>query len=99
MFEALKPDIGCLEPDGEQGTCCMATQPNQDSTLIWRKSSASGGNSSCVEVAKPASLVLIRDSRNRSGTVLKLSCAQWRSLVQRIRDGEAVLAALTSTDS
>ncbi len=68
----------------------MATQPNQDSTLVWRKSSASGGTGNCVEVAKSASSVLIRDSRNRSGTVLKLSCAQWRSLVQRIRDGKTV---------
>jgi hypothetical protein len=67
----------------------MATQPNQDSTLIWRKSSASGGNGNCVEVAKSGSSVLVRNSRNRSGTVLKLSCAQWRGLVQRIRDGEA----------
>jgi hypothetical protein len=68
----------------------MTTQPNQESTFIWRKSGASGGSGGCVEVAKSASSVLVRDSRNRSGTVLKLSCAQWRSLVQRIRDGEAV---------
>lgn len=68
----------------------MAAQPNQDSTLIWRKSSASSGSGTCVEIAKSASSVLIRDSRNRSGTVLKLSCSQWRGLVQRIRDGEAV---------
>jgi len=68
----------------------MTTQPTQDPTLTWRKSSASGGNSGCVEVAKSASSVLVRDSRSPTGTVLQLSCAQWRSLVQRIRDGRAV---------
>ena len=62
----------------------MASQPNRDSTLIWRKSSASGGNANCVEVAKSGSSVLVRDSADRSGAVLTLTCAQWRSLVQRI---------------
>jgi hypothetical protein len=90
VFEALASDTGLLEPDVERGICCMATEPNQDPPLIWRKSGASGGTGSCVEVAKSASSVQVRDSRNRTGTVLKLSCAQWRSLVQRIRDGEAV---------
>jgi len=90
LFEALTPDAGYLEQDGERGICCMATEPNQDSTLIWRKSSASGGNANCVEVTKSASSVLIRDSQNRAGGILALSCAQWRSLVQSIRDGEAV---------
>jgi hypothetical protein len=71
----------------------MVTQPNRDSTLIWRKSRASGGNSNCVEVAKSGSSVLVRDSGDGAGTVLAFTCAQWRGLVRRIRDGEELSAA------
>ena len=66
----------------------MATEPNRDSTLIWRKSSASGADSGCVEVAKSGSSVLVRDTANRSGAVLAFTCAQWLGLLRRIRNGE-----------
>jgi len=64
----------------------MATQPDRDSTLTWRKSSASSGTTSCVEVAKSGPSVLVRDSLNRSGTVLACTGDQWRHLLQQIRD-------------
>jgi len=66
----------------------MATEPNRDSTIIWRKSSASGADSGCVEVAKSGSSVLVRDTANRSGAVLAVTCAQWLGLLRRIRNGE-----------
>ncbi len=66
----------------------MATEPNRDSTLIWRKSSASGGDGGCVEVAKSGSSVLVRDTANRSGAVLVFTRAQWLGLLRRIRNGE-----------
>jgi hypothetical protein len=66
----------------------MAAQPNWYSTLIWRKSSASGGNGACVEIAKSGSFVLVRDSRDQSGAVLKIISAQWPSLLRRIRNDE-----------
>lgn len=68
----------------------MATQPNQDSTPIWRKSSASGADGGCVEVAKSKLSVLVRDSRDRQGTVLKFDPAEWRGFVGRIKDRDAV---------
>jgi hypothetical protein len=55
----------------------MAVQPSGDSTLNWRKSSASGGESACVEVAQSGSSVLVRDSSNPSGAVLVLTSSQW----------------------
>jgi len=66
----------------------MATQPNRDSTFIWRKSSASGASGGCVEVAQADSSVLVRDSRNRSGAVLVFTCAQWHRLMRDIKNGK-----------
>jgi hypothetical protein len=67
----------------------MAAQSNQYSRLIWRKSRASGADGGCVEVAQSGSLVLVRDSRDRSGAVLKFTRGQWRGLVSLIKSGAA----------
>ena len=67
----------------------MTSQTNRHSTLTWRKSSASGANNDCVEVAQSDSSVLIRDSHNRSGAVLAFTCAQWLELVRSIKTGKA----------
>jgi hypothetical protein len=64
----------------------MTAQPNRYSTLTWRKASASTADGGCVEVAKSVSYVLVRDSRDRSGAVLELTCAQWLSLLRRIKE-------------
>jgi hypothetical protein len=61
--------------------------------MIWRKSSYSGGNGGCVEVAwrkssfsggngdcvevAVATTVAVRDSKNSSGPVLDFPFAQW----------------------
>lgn len=66
----------------------MATKPNRGSELVWRKSSASGGGGECVEVAQLESSVLVRDSGDRSGTVLVFTPAQWHGLVWRMKSGE-----------
>jgi hypothetical protein len=68
----------------------MTVQPSQRSALSWRKSSASAGAGECLEVATADSSVLARDSRDRSGTVLEFTSAQWLGLVRRIKDGETV---------
>jgi hypothetical protein len=65
----------------------MANQPNPDSTLSWRKSRASANDGQCVEVAESGSSVLVRDSTDRPGPVLALTCAQWGGLLRRIRNG------------
>lgn len=45
----------------------------------WRKSSYSGGNGGgCVEVASTPGVVLVRDTTNRAGAVLKVSAATWQ---------------------
>ena len=88
MFEVAAPDSGNFEMTGERRICLMAAQPNRYSTLIWRKSSQSGESGGCVEVAMSDSLVLVRDSRNQSGSVLEFKAAQWLGLVRRIKNGE-----------
>jgi Domain of unknown function (DUF397) len=69
----------------------MATQPDDDRTLIWRKSRASGPDSGCVEIATSKSLVLIRDSRDRSGPRLGFRPASWRRFLRRIHMGDMPL--------
>jgi hypothetical protein len=65
----------------------MMTARPEDSALIWRKSSASAGIGECVEVAASGTSIFVRDSRNRSGTVLAFTQPQWRGLLRRIRGG------------
>jgi hypothetical protein len=66
----------------------MATQPNWYSTLVWRKSRASADVGECVEIARLGETVLIRDSHDRSGTLLRLTSSQWLRLTARIRNGD-----------
>jgi len=67
----------------------MPAQVSPYSTPNWRKSSASAGAGECVEVAKPGSSVLARDSRDQS-VVLEFTTAQWLGFLQRIKAEEAV---------
>jgi len=64
----------------------MPTQRSRHSSLIWRKSSASGGSGECVEVAMWKSYVLVRDSGDQSGTVLEFTPAQWLALLRRLKN-------------
>ena len=66
----------------------MATQPNRDSTVIWRRSRNSVGNGACVEVAELDSSVLVRDSRDQSGPLLKFTSSQWLSFVWRMKNAD-----------
>ncbi|MGH3391688.1 MAG: DUF397 domain-containing protein [Actinomadura sp.] len=66
----------------------MAVRPSGYSSLIWRKSRASGGDTECVEVARFDRSMLVRDSRDSDGEPLVLSNTQWRQLLTRIRNGE-----------
>ena len=54
----------------------------------WRTSRRSADQGACVEVASRSPLVLVRDSQDRSGTVVEFTSRQWREFVTRIRSGE-----------
>jgi hypothetical protein len=58
----------------------------QDLTrAIWAKSSHSGPNGNCVEVARNLpGTVAVRDSKDPDGPVLILTCRQWKALTEGI---------------
>jgi hypothetical protein len=70
----------------------MTAQPNPDATFTWRRSSASGGSGNCVEVARSASSVLVRDSSDQAGPRLRFSQAEWRRFTRGIKNGKSTRA-------
>ncbi|MGW4804064.1 DUF397 domain-containing protein [Kitasatospora sp. NPDC004272] len=47
-------------------------------SLTWRKSSYSGGNGACVEIALPGSAsIAVRDSKDPKGPQLRFTGASW----------------------
>ncbi|WP_326646535.1 DUF397 domain-containing protein [Streptosporangium sp. NBC_01755] len=59
------------------------------SAADFRKSSLSGGNNDCIEVATNLpDLIAVRDSKNPSGPALAFSPAAWRNFLTSIRSGE-----------
>ena len=54
--------------------------------LRWRKSSYSGnGGGNCVEVADQAARVLVRDTKDRTGPVLRFTPAAWCRFADQVK--------------
>ncbi len=54
----------------------------------WRKASYSGnGGGNCVEVGDAARVVVVRDTTDRSGPVLRFSPAVWRRFADQVKTG------------
>lgn len=54
---------------------------------VWRKSSRSGSEGDCVEVAAFAESVAVRDSKDRGGPALSFTPAAWAGFVRAARSG------------
>lgn len=55
--------------------------------LNWRKAKRSMNNGNCAEVAATASVVVVRDSKDPGGPVLRYPDASWRSFLSAARQG------------
>lgn len=68
--------------------------PERDvSEAVWRKSSLSGAEGNCVEVAQLGDAIAVRDSKDPAGPVLVFTPAEWDAFVGGARDGEFDLPA------
>ena len=57
----------------------------ESANLSWRKSSYSGnGGANCVEVGN-ADRVLVRDTTDRTGPVLRFTPGAWRRFADRVK--------------
>ena len=55
----------------------------------WRKSSYSGSQANCVEVAElPDGGRAVRDSKDRSGPVLTFTREEWRAFIEGAKESE-----------
>jgi hypothetical protein len=56
----------------------------------WRVSSWTNG-SNCVEVGNLNTAILLRDTKNRTGTVLSFAPSTWEEFVTKIRAEKPIL--------
>lgn len=59
----------------------------------WRKSTFSIGNGACVEVRIADDGALMRDTKDRSGPVLRFTPTEWAAFTAGVKAGEFDLPA------
>jgi Domain of unknown function (DUF397) len=56
--------------------------------MNWRKSTYSGANGGCVEVADLNDAVALRDSKDPTGPMLHVDRDAWQTFVAGVRGGD-----------
>ncbi len=56
--------------------------------LTWRKSSRTAAAGHCVEIAREREAVVVRDSKDVVGPVLRFADADWTTFLAGVRTGE-----------
>ena len=63
----------------------------ESTDLKWRTAScSSNGGGECVEVGQALRSVLVRDTKDDAGTVLRFSPGAWRRFVDRVRHRQLI---------
>lgn len=62
--------------------------PSDSAGLEWIKSRSSLPEGECVEVAKDGDTVLIRNSREPRGNILRYTAAEMRAFIEGAKNGE-----------
>jgi hypothetical protein len=56
--------------------------------VAWRKSRQSMNNGNCVEVAGVPNGIVVRDSANEAGAMLRYSAQAWRAFLTKAKTGK-----------
>ncbi len=56
--------------------------------VTWCKSTRSGANGNCVEVAQLPNAVAVRDSKHPTGPALVFAPDEWVAFISAAKDGE-----------
>jgi hypothetical protein len=76
-----------VKPKGAMVEQSQLPAPIPTSSTAWRKSTASsgGGNDQCLEVALRPDLVLVRDSKNTTGPILRFAPPTWTGFIGAVQ--------------
>jgi hypothetical protein len=67
---------------------CVLMSPCGPNAIEWRKSSYSVNNGACVEVMAEPGGIAMRDSADKSGSVVRYSSTVWRDFLVQLMGGD-----------